>query len=231
MDLSGLQRLQEVDVGRDKAIADLKDITDQIKDPPFIDQLDAEIAAQQDVVRLAEKAVREASAKLQNAERRVKATDESLYSGRITEQRTLQQMQTDLYNQRQQITVMEKDELDLEVAAEDERETLGYLQKLRTDALEHWNAEQRTLETARGESQEAVDEFDRQIEILRERLSPDDLALYDQHRRRNPMVVADVSSGVCDGCRLKVPPVSISRARKGTSAVECPNCGCLMRVI
>ena len=89
MDLEGLQQLQEIDIQRDQAKRELQAILDQISDPPFINQLEAEIAAQEDDVRQAEQAVREAHAIVQTAQRRIEVTDKRLYSGSITDHRTL----------------------------------------------------------------------------------------------------------------------------------------------
>ena len=230
MDLEGLQQLQEIDIQRDQAKRELQAILDQISDPPFINQLEAEIAAQEDDVRQAEQAVREAHAIVQTAQRRIEVTDKRLYSGSITDHRTLEELQRDLYSQRQQLPPLSEAQTRAEYEAQLAQEATSWLQHLRTGALDVWNARQSQLEVERVDAQERVDEFSRQVEILREKLSHDDLATYDQYRRRRPRVVSTVAGGVCAECRLTLPTIVVTRARRGTRAVECPSCGCLLRV-
>ena len=230
MDLEGLQQLQEIDIQRDQAKRELQAVLDQISDPPFINQLEAEIAAQEDDARQAEQAVREANAIVQTAQRRIEVTDKRLYSGSITDHRTLEELQRDLYSQRQQLPPLSEAQTRAEYEAQLAQEATTWLQNLKTGALDVWNAHQSQLEVERVDAQERVDEFSRQVEILREKLSQDDLATYDQYRRRRPRVVSTVAGGVCAECRLTLPTIVITRARRGTRTVECPSCGCLLRV-
>ncbi len=230
MDLEGMQQLQEIDIQRDQANRDLQSVLDQIVDPPFINQLEEEIAAQDEAARLADQALREASAIVQTAERRIELTDQRLYSGSITDHRTLEELQRDLYGQRQQLPSLAEAETRARYDSEQAHEAGAWLQRLRSGALEVWNARQAELDVERRAAQERVDEFSRQIELLRDKLASDDLDTYDQYRRRRPRVVASVAGGVCAGCRLTLPTIVVTRARRGTRAVECPSCGCLLRV-
>lgn len=231
MDLEGLQQLQEIDIQRDEARRELQTILDQIADPPFVPQLDAEIEAQAEQARLADNAAREAHAIVQTAQRRIEVTDNRLYSGSITDHRTLEELQRDLYSQRQQLPPLAEAETRASYDAQLAHEAGAWLNQLRTSAVDAWNERQSELETQRGDAQERVDEFSRQVEILRDKLSDEDLGAYDQYRRRRPRVVASVAGGVCDGCRLSLPTIVVTRARRGSRAVECPSCGCLLRVV
>lgn len=230
MDLEGMQQLQDVDIQRDQAKRELQTVLDQISDPPFIDQLDSEIEAQQEEARRADQAVREAHAVVQTAQRRIEVTDQRLYSGSITDHRTLEELQRDLYSQRQQLPPLTEAENRATYEAEQAHDASGWLQQLRTAALDLWNARQSELDGERHEAQGRVDEFSRQAELLRDRLTEDDLDTYDQYRRRRPRVVATVAGGVCAECRLTLPTIVVTRARRGARAVECPSCGCLLRV-
>ena len=230
MDLEGLQQLQEIDIQRDQAGRDLQAVVDQISDPPFINQIEAEIAAQEDEARRADHAVREAHAIVQTAQRRIEVTDRRLYSGSITDHRTLEELQRDLYGQRQHLPPLAEAETRAEYEAQLAHDASTWLQNLRSGALDVWNARQSQFRVERSEAQERVDELSRQVEILRDNLSQDDLSTYDQYRRRRPRVVATVAGGVCAECRLTLPTIVVTRARRGTRAVECPSCGCLLRV-
>ena len=132
MDLEGLQQLQEVDIQRDQAKRELQAVLDQISDPPFIGQLEAEIEAQAEEARQADHAVREAHAIVQTAQRRIEVTDNRLYSGSITDHRTLEELQRDLYAQRQQLPPLTEAETRASNDAELAHEAGAWLQQLRT---------------------------------------------------------------------------------------------------
>lgn len=230
MDLEGLQQLQIIDKDRDDAKRDLQVVLDQISDPPFIAQLDDEITGQEEAASKADQAVREAHAVVETAKRRIEVTDKRLYSGSITDHRTLEELQRDLYQQRQQLPPLEEAESRATLEAQAAHEACAWLQNLRSGALDVWNASQSKLVAQRAEEQERVDELSRQVEVLRGQLNQEDLDMYDLYRRRRPTVVANVASGVCEQCRLTLPTIVVTRARRGTRAVECPSCGCLLRV-
>ena len=230
MDLEGMQQLQEVDIQRDQANRELQLIVDQIADPPFVAQLDGEIDQQEDEASRADHAVREAHAAVQTAQRRIEVTDQRLYSGSITDHRTLEELQRDLYSQRQQLPPLADAEQRARNDAEDAHAAAAWLRNLRTGALDAWNARQSDLTFQRQAAQEQVDELSRQVEILRDQMAQDDLDVYDQYRRRRARVVANVAGGVCAECRIALPTIVVSRARRGGRAVECPSCGCLLRV-
>ncbi len=230
MDLEGMQQLQEIDAQRDQANRELQAIIDQIADPPFIAQLDDEIAKQENEARRVDHAVREAQAIVQTAQRRIEVTDNRLYSGSITDHRTLEELQRDLYSQRQQLPALADAEQRAQHEAEDARNAVAWLHNLRVGALDVWNARQSELLVQHNAAQEQVDELSRQVELLREQMFQDDLDVYDQYRRRRPRVVANIAGGVCAECRIGLPTIVVSRARRGIRAVECPSCGCLLRV-
>ena len=230
MDLEALQHLQEVDIQRDAALRELRTVADQLSDPPNLDRLDAEIAAQTDEVQKAELAAREAKAQVQTAERRIELADKRLYSGTITDHRTLEELQRDLYSQRQQLGPLSDAETRAAGAADASREAESWLIALRTGFVDGWNATQSQLRQEHDAGQERVDGFSRQIDQARASIAEDDLKVYDEYRRRRPRVVANVNGGVCEECRLTVPTVSVTRARRGDRVVDCPSCGCILRV-
>ena len=230
MDLERLQQLQDIDIKCDQALRNLQAVAKQLSEPPFLAQMDAEIAAQDDVTRLADQAAREASAQLQLAERRIRATDQRIASGSISDYRILEQLQRDRYAQTQQLTLLNEAKTRTASEARSAQDASDWLQQLRAGALNAWNARQAGIETERQSLQEHVDEFSRQIELERARISDADLTIYDQYRRRRPRVVTRVVGGVCEECRLMVPTISLTRARRGDRLVECPSCGCILRV-
>ena len=145
MDLEGLQQLQEIDIQRDEAKRELQTILDQIADPPFVPQLDAEIEAQAEEARRADNATREAHAIVQTAQRRIEVTDNRLYSGSITDHRTLESCSaTSMRSVRHSAAGRGRDAASYD--AQMAHEAGAWLSQLKTSAVDAWNARQSELE-------------------------------------------------------------------------------------
>ena len=231
MDLEELQELQEVDLLRDNANRTLQAILEQIEDPPFVEALDAEIEAQAQATQQLAGEAREAAAVVETAQRRIDAADERLYGGSVTNPRTLEEIQRDLYAQRQAMVGLKDADIKARQLSEDAFVAERWLRALRAKSLEIWNVRQADLVEQRGAVQSQVDELTAQIDARREQISEADLRIYDQYRRRRPRVVAGVAGGVCEECRLALPTMVITRARRGGDhPIECPSCGCLVKV-
>lgn len=62
-------------------------------------------------------------------------------------------------------------------------------------------------------------------------LMPGALATYGRLRQqKGGQAVATLRGNICGGCRVGVPPTTVSRARPGVSFVPCDNCGRLLYV-
>lgn len=230
MDLEEMQELQQADLLRDDANRRLKAIDEQIVDPPFIEALDAEIEAQTVADQEASRADREAQAVVETAQRRIEAAEERLYGGTVTEHRTLEELQRTLYGQRQGLGELRDRQLSARRSADEAAAGRRWLRAMREQALEIWNSRQTGLKAQRDETQALVDELTARVNERRARMNESDLRTYDEYRRRRPRVVAAVAGGVCEECRLTLPTMIISRARRNDRPIECPSCGCLVRV-
>lgn len=230
MDLEGMQELQKIDLLRDAALGALEAATAQIGPPPFMEALDAEIEAQSESARQADLRLREARAQVETAERRIEATDKRLYGGAESDHRVLQELQADLYSQRQEVVPMRDAALAAERAREAAVEAEQWLRNLRSAAESNWERRQAELTEAKAKAEVETAALTVQVEAQRQRLDGEDLATYDSYRRRRPRVVAPVAGGVCGECRLSLPTMVITRARRAVRPVECPSCGCLVRV-
>ncbi len=230
MDLEGMQELQKIDLLRDDAKRVLQTVAEQIADPPFVEALDRELKAQVDLAARAAREAREAQATVEVAQRRIQATDERLYGGAVTDHRTLEELQRDLYSQRQNLGGLQDAALSAGLRSEEAADAERWLSGLRAQSLELWNRRQAELAEQRSSAQVRVDDLSALVAQRRMGLSGADLRTYDEYRRRRPRVVAGVVGGVCEECRLTLPTMIITRARRADRPIECPSCGCLVRV-
>lgn len=225
-----MQELQEIDLRRDDANRRLQMIVDQIADHPYLEALDGEIEAQAQTAAQAGGALREAGAAVETAQRRIEAANKRLYGGEETNPRVLEDLERDLYAQRQHLVTLR----DAELAARNQEDEAAsgerWLRELRERSLGIWNEQQAELRELCDQAEQRVASLAAQAEQQRGRLVEADLRIYDEYRQRRPRVVAEVAGGVCDECRLTLPTMVITRARRGDAPIECPSCGCLVRV-
>lgn len=225
-----MQELQEIDLRRDDANRTLQMIADQIAGHPYLEALDGEIEAQVQTAAQAAGALREAGAAVETAQRRIEAANKRLYGGEETNPRVLEDLERDLYAQRQHLVTLR----DAELAARNQEDEAAngerWLRELRERSLGIWNEQQAELRELCDQAEQRVANLTAQAEQQRGRLLEADLRIYDEYRQRRPRVVAEVAGGVCDECRLTLPTMVITRARRGDAPIECPSCGCLVRV-
>ena len=225
-----MQELQKVDLQRDEARRRLEGVLAQISEHPHLAALNAELEAQTQAAAQAAAAGREAAAAVEQAQRRIEAADERLYGGSITNPRTLTELQSDLYAQRQKLVELQDAALASRQQAEESFGAERWLRQLRERSLEIWNERQSELTAQRDTAQQRMDELTALVDQHRLRLREADLEVYDEYRRRRPRVVAAVAGGVCEECHLALPTMVITRARRSVEPIECPSCGCLVRV-
>ena len=225
-----MQELQKIDLQRDDAKRKLEAIVEQIADPPFVEGLDTECEAQTLLAAQAAGALREAAAAVETAQRRIDAADKRLYGGAETNPRVLEDLQRDLYAQRQRLTELRDAELAARNHSDENAAAERWLRELRETSLHIWNTGQAELREQRDNAQSQVTALNQLVDEQRKRLSQSDLSVYDAYRLRRPRVVAAVAGGVCEECRLTLPTMIITRARRANDPIECPSCGCLVKV-
>lgn len=225
-----MQELQEIDLRRDDAKRRLAMITEQIAAHPYLEALDGEIEAQAQAAVQAAGTLREAGAAVETAQRRIEAANKRLYGGGETNPRVLEDLERDLYAQRQHLVTLRDAELAARNQADDTAGGERWLREMRERSLNIWNEQQGELRELCDDAERRVATLTTQAEQQRGRLVEADLRIYDEYRRRRPRVVAEVAGGVCEECRLMLPTMIITRAQRGDVPIECPSCGCLVRV-
>ena len=226
-----LYDLQEIDweiAAREKSLAEvnlrLGDDPELTSARERLQQLESQLAERAPVRRQAEGTVQELDVK-------IKAVEERLYGGGITNQRQLSAYEEErsyLGEQRgseeEKLLELMVEVDDLQTADNQTREQLKELEDRRADEHPKLLIEKEQLsgelEKLSGTREEMAGNF-----------APSLLSVYESLRKsRDGHAVAKVERGMCRGCRITLPMMEAQRARRSQQIVHCGSCNRILYV-
>ena len=228
--LDDLTQLNEADLRLDHVKALIAEIDADLGEPPWLDALQAEIAAQQELLEETNSRRRDAEDDLDRRRSRIESEDAKLYDGSIKESRELRNQQEAVYALRRSLKEAEDPALAVLEVEDAQQQSLDYLSTLLSGSGETWSAAQAELQSKRGAHAVDAAVLEQEVDGWRGEISAGDLAIYDEQRLKRPIVIANVVGGVCGSCRLALPTTLLTRARRGTEPVFCPTCSCIIHV-
>jgi uncharacterized protein len=155
-----------------------------------------------------------------------KATQDSLFSGKIKNPKELQDLQMESEALKRYIAQLEDEQLEAMIAYEAAEETLNKaehnLEQIKGVIIE----ENAALLGEQTKLQDALHRRLREKEAVAKSIPPKNQALYNQLREsRRGTAVATVSDGGCGTCGQSLTPADLQAIRSSTGLVFCPNCG------
>jgi len=157
---------------------------------------------------------------------KVTATEERLYSGRITNPKELSNLQEEVQHLKRRRSRLEDDVIEAMVMVEESREVLSERSRHLQDVEARWREEQAALLAEQTELEDRLKELQARQKAIRAAISPADLSLYDGLRRRKGgRAVASLEGNLCRGCGVTVPTSQARAARQNDELIFCPTCG------
>jgi predicted nucleic acid-binding Zn-ribbon protein len=222
----GLLRLQQVDSRITLTETRLRDIQ-------TIMESDEELEAGRSQVLQAERDWKHAEDRGRAADNdaaaqraKIEQAEASLYSGKVTNPKELQDLQADVSSLKKQLSVIENRELEAlesieasEVAARVARGKLEQITARRSNEFRELTAERTglegTLENLRAEREAAAGALDKS-----------DLKAYDALRANHAgIAVTEVVDGACSACGTMLTAAQQQTVRHSQNLVNCPTCG------
>jgi predicted nucleic acid-binding Zn-ribbon protein len=164
----------------------------------------------------------------QTLDTKIKAIEERLYSGRVTNPKELEGMEKDLQMHRRQRNALDDKLLELMERIEQAQRdaaaatrTLEQIETARARELEQLAHERAALVTR-------LDALTAARDKLRAQLATDAAALrlYDQLRQtKTGRAVVQIKRDACGACGFAIPTALIQRIREGNALVVCSGCG------
>jgi predicted nucleic acid-binding Zn-ribbon protein len=221
-----LYHLQEIDLNVLRAQKRVQEISAVIGDNQAISAAEAEVTQTKLRLTPLQTRARNLELEIQSNVEKVKATDEQLYGGRVSNPKELQDMQQEIQSLKKRNSELEDQLLETMVAIEEAEAALdaatAHLQSVR----EMWESEHSQLldEGAQLESQIAV--FRQQREQALKSVIPENQKLYHNLRvKKHNQPVAALDGNSCSVCGVEQTLAVAKSARQGQELVYCTNCG------
>ena len=224
-----LFRLQQTDTRLSHAKARDKAIKEALENDAETQSARLQYREAEEGALRADSAMRGAEYETQTTRIKIQQAESSLYGGRVSNTKELQDLQNDVESLKRHLAVLEDSELEAMFAAEKAAETnktaQRFLQETLADAeirMRDLVAEQQKLETEiprlESERQAIVAGIDRAA------LS-DYEALFTQKRG---LAVATLSEGACSACGALLTPAQRQAVHVAEKLMHCPSCGRLL---
>ena len=171
-------------------------------------------------------ALRDGELELNALQEKARQTEESLYSGRITSPRELENLRRDFEYLKQRIAQLEENLLNLMGAVETlEHETAqGEAELAAFEA--HWAAEREADAALYQELRTRLQALQQEREALRGQIDANALATYDALRRsKGGLPLAPMRDSTCQICRVAVPIKKAQLVERQEGLILCEGCG------
>jgi predicted nucleic acid-binding Zn-ribbon protein len=221
-----LYRLQLLDIDLSEQLSKLREAQGLVGESQEL--LSARRAHEEATTRLAtcETRLRELEMDLEAINSRISATEQRLYSGRVTNPKELAGLQQDHDHSKRSREKLE-DEVLLALECIDEYEQAVAEGSVRLERVEtKWRDEQVRLAKQIEHLQARVPVLKKDRAEVASHVEASHLALYQELlSKKGGRAVALLVAEMCQGCRVTVPSSTAQRVRRGQELVTCTTCG------
>jgi predicted nucleic acid-binding Zn-ribbon protein len=224
-----LYRLQQADTRLAQAHTRWKSIQAALED-------DSTTAAARESHRLAREARAQTEAALREAEFQAQATrtkieqaESSLYGGRVSNPKELQDLQKDSESLRRHLAVLEDSQLEAMLAVEQAEQAEASTRAALDLVLASSESDRENLAKEQGALKAEIDRLESERQAIAQGIDPASLQHYDTLRsQKRGIAVAAVVDGTCNACGGPLTPAERQAVHIGQSLVHCPTCGRLL---
>jgi predicted nucleic acid-binding Zn-ribbon protein len=178
-------------------------------------------------VRLrSENILREAEFQTQATRVKIEQTEASLYGGRVSNPKELQDLQKDVESLKRHLAAVEDEQLEammaLEAAQAAETLAKAALDLILADA----EVESKELRVEQASLESEVGSLETERQAIAHGMDPQSLERYEALRaEKRGIAVARLVDGTCDACGAPLPPSQRQAAQIGDQLIHCPSCG------
>jgi predicted nucleic acid-binding Zn-ribbon protein len=159
---------------------------------------------------------------------RIKRDNARMYSGQIVDARELASLERELAHYRTQNDGLEERILELMERLETLQVEVQSQDHTVAELRESWESSRPDVERRRQRLGSEVVALRGERDALAGTLDPRSLSMYDRLRASSGHAVSSVSNGVCQWCRVTLPPKDVQHAR--STLVTCNNCARILYI-
>lgn len=218
-----LFRLEQLDAELERLEAELQETRRKQGRNPELEAADARLEDLRAQEREAATEQRALESDLADLEAKIKRDQTRMYGGQIVDPRELSSLEKELEHYRVQRDELEERLLLAMERLEGVQEAVATTGRRTNEARERWEIERPELVNRQGQIADSLAALRDEREALAAAIDPRSLSLYQRLRASSGHAVSAVSNGVCQWCRVGIPPKDVQHAR-ADALVTCTNC-------
>jgi predicted nucleic acid-binding Zn-ribbon protein len=223
--LSDIRTLQDLDDESGRLNATLEDVQRRLRGSTDLDAAREAFAAAEAELAEARRSHRQIDGQVQALTARIAPEEKRLYDGSVRNPKELANIQHELDLLKEQRAKLEDDLLEALARLEAAEAAHPDAQKAFVRAEARWEAERARLTEEAGQVGAALASAEARRMAQQAKISPRNLAVYeDVRRRRGGTAVARVAGGNCGGCRVSIPEAVRRKVFAPDQIAQCPNC-------
>lgn len=221
-----LYRLQIVDTDIAKRRARLKEIDAKLNNDETIAQATQQLEAAEKALKPWQTKARDLDLEIKSVSEKSAAADADLYSGRITNPKALQEIQSEIEALKRRQATLEDELLETMMEIEGAQAEVDSAQENLSMARAALASTQTDLLDEQAKLKAEAAEADEQRQALAATVEPANLAVYDKLRQRlRGQAVARLQSSGCSLCGVEQTMSTQQAARSDKALVFCESCG------
>lgn len=224
-----LFRLEQIDAEIGRYNGELIAVHRRLQQNAELKAVETELDKARERERAASAAQRRLEADLEELEAKITRDQRRMYSGQIVDARELSSLERELEHYRAQRDTLEEQVLEAMETLEGLSEAVTSLSRRSERLREEWETDRPALLRQQEDLTNTLARVQEERKAAEDSLDPRSLDLYRRLRASAGHAVSTVSNGVCEWCRVQVPPKDVQHARAG-ALVTCTNCSRILHV-
>ena len=220
-----LYHLQTIDLEIDERSRRLREVEASLGESEELRR--ARRALQEEETRLRQwrRKLRDLELEMEGLNDKIASVEEQLYGGHVRNPKELASLQQEVEYLRRRRGELEEQVLEAMIEVEEGEARAAKRRRELAEVEADWQRAQASLAAERDELKDRLSQLRERRAELERRIGADDLALYeDLRRRKGGQAVALIRDGLCQGCGVMLPLSRARQARQGDELVLCVNC-------
>ncbi len=223
--VSGLYRLQEIDLELDKLNVRLDEIESILQDSSEIRRLQGELAQSEAELRSRRNEAQSAEHSVESQRAKIASNEAKLYGGQIQNPKELQDLQAEQESLKRHLETLEDRLLEEMLAQDEAQQTFDRLETELEQAGAARSVRHEQLIAEQAQVQQKQQDLLGAREAAVKTVEPDDLDSYQSLRERlNGIAIATLRDDSCSECGLTLSAATQQSVRSGNELVSCSQC-------
>ncbi len=221
-----LWQLQKVDLDLDETGKRLREVESRLGESQELVRARESVREMEASLHDQQVHLRDLELELNGLSSKVKATEDRLYGGRVTNPKELSSLQQDLQYLKRKQGELEDSALLAMTEMDDQKAALQARRRELEQVEGSWSREQADLEKSGGELKGQIEGLAARRVELTAALDKGNLQIYEELRRKKGgRAVSHLSGDLCEGCRVAIPTSRVQIVKRKAELVFCGGCG------